>query len=55
MVMAQAWPKTTHREAIKILKRAQNVITQYSAPEFAQQPLLKSSPEALPPRDEFLD
>jgi tetratricopeptide (TPR) repeat protein len=53
MVMAQALAEKQNTEqAIKILRRAQDVITQYSAPEFALQPLLKSSVKRLRAQDE---
>jgi tetratricopeptide (TPR) repeat protein len=53
MVMAQALTEKQHTEqAIKILKRAQDVITKYSAPDFVQQPLLKSLLKRLSAQDE---
>lgn len=51
--MAQALTEKQDTErAIKILKRAQDVITKHSGPEFAQQPLLKSSLKRLQAQDE---
>jgi hypothetical protein len=52
MVMAQASAeKQNIEQAIKFLTRAQDVIGEYSAPEFAQQPLLKPSVKRLRAQD----
>jgi tetratricopeptide (TPR) repeat protein len=52
MVMAQASAEKQNTEqAIKLLTRAQDVIAEYSAPEFAQQPLLKPSVKRLRGQD----
>jgi hypothetical protein len=53
MLTAQALTEQQHTEqAVKILKKAQDVIAKHSAPEFAQQPLLKSSLKRLRAQDE---
>jgi hypothetical protein len=55
MLMAQALTEKHYNEqAVKILKKAQDVIAKCSAPEFAQQPLLKCSLKRLSAQDEEL-